>query len=70
MILMSTIRRVTLDEFWSRETGTVKGNLTTAKRLRNLDSEELGLDERPPLMGPYPLEYEVVTSLACTTLRF
>ena len=33
MRLLVTIRRDTLDEFLSRETGAVKGNLTIVKRL-------------------------------------
>ena len=31
--LLVTIRRTTLDEFWSRDPGTVKGNFMTVKRL-------------------------------------
>ena len=36
MRLMVVIRRATLDVFRIRETGTVKGNLSMVKRLRNV----------------------------------
>ena len=36
--------------------------------LRNVDREELGLDEWLPPLGPNPLEYEVVMNLDCITL--
>ena len=37
------IRRDTLDEFWSRETGTGKGNLTVVKMLGKVAVDELVL---------------------------
>ena len=40
-ILLETIRRDTLDAFWSRDPGTVKGNLTMAKILGLVVGDEL-----------------------------
>ena len=44
MRLMDAIRRETLDDFWSREPGTIKGNFTMVKRLRKVAREEMELD--------------------------
>ena len=40
---MVTIMWATLDYFFSRESGTVRGNLTTMKKLIILSKEDLGL---------------------------
>ena len=68
-ILLMTIRRATLDEFWSREKGMVKGNLKMTKRLGTVAGDELGLETWLPPMVPYPLVDEVGMGLACTILR-
>ena len=68
--LLVTIIRNTLDEFWRRDPGMVKGKLTTAKRLGKVAGGELGLETWLPPMGPFPLVDEVGMSLACTTFRF
>ena len=44
MILMVTIRRAALDEFWSREPVIIRGNLTMGKQLRRVAIEEMGLE--------------------------
>ena len=68
MRLLVTIRRDTLDEYWSREPGTVKGNLTMVKRLGKVAGYELGMETWLPPLVTYPIVYEVWMSLACTTL--
>ena len=70
MRLLATIRRATLDEFWSTEPGTVKGNLTMVNRLGKVAGDELGLYKWLPPMGTYPILDEVGMSLTCTTLMF
>ena len=45
MILMVTIRRAALDEFWSREPVIIRGNLTTGKQLRRVTT----------ILNPFPL---------------
>ena len=50
-ILVTTIR-ATLDEFWSREPGTVKGTLMMVKRLGKVAGKKLGLETWLPPMGP------------------
>ena len=41
---MVNIWRVSLDEFWSREPGTVRVNLTIIKKMGMVDNEELVLE--------------------------
>ena len=52
MRLLAKIRRATLDTFWSRESGTVKGNLTIVKRLGKVESDELRMETWLPPMVP------------------
>ena len=66
---METIRRATLDAFWSRESGTVRVKLTTMKKLRSMSKEELGLEDWLTPLGPYPFQYDFGMGLECTTLR-
>ena len=48
---MVTTNWTKLDGFWSRETGTIRENLTTTKKLRGMDKEDMGLEEY--LLGLY-----------------
>ena len=44
MQIWVNIRRATLDAFWIREPGTVKGKLTMVKRLGTVTGDKLVLD--------------------------
>ena len=66
---MSSISWDTMDEFWSREPGTGRGNFAMMKKLRSTAKEELGLEDRLLTLGPYALQYEVGMGLACPNLR-
>ena len=55
--ILSSIRRVNLDAFWSREAGTVMKNLHEARRaLRICSAFQLPSSVPFGSMGPYPLE--------------
>ena len=66
---MSSISWDTMDEFWSREPGTGRGNFSMMKKLRSTAKEKLGLENRLLTLGSYALQYEVVMGLACPNLR-
>ena len=57
--LIIDIRRVSLEAFWSREPGTVKGNLTIMRKMGMMDREDLGLGYWFPHLGPYLLKDEM-----------
>ena len=40
-----SIRRASLDEFWSREPGTVRGDFTMLRKMGRMSREELGLED-------------------------
>ena len=50
--LVISIRRASLDEFWSREPGTVRGNLTMLRDMVKMAKEEIGLEDWLPPLGP------------------
>ena len=64
MKLIVVIRRASLDDFWSNNSGTIKGNLTIVKSLRKVARLEMVLYEWLPPLGKYPLKNEVEMSLA------
>ena len=66
--LMITIWRALLDAFWSRETGTVRGDLTIMRNMVMMAKEWLGLEGWFPLLGTYILKDEVGMVLAFITL--
>ena len=68
--LLVTIRRGTLNEFWSRETGMVKGNLTMVNMLGVVMGNELVLKTWLPTMVPFPLVDDVGMILAFTTVIY
>ena len=70
MRLLVKIRRATLEELWSRETGTVKGKLTMVNMLGKVEGDELGLNTWITPLGTFPIVYEVGMILPCTNLRF
>jgi hypothetical protein len=53
--LMIFIRRANLDALWSREPGTVHGNLGLAQRL-GVEAATLGIDFLPPLTNAAPIK--------------
>ena len=62
--------RESLDTFWSRGPGTVRGNITILRKMVIMAKEELGLECLFPPLGTYPLKVEVLMGVACVTLRF
>ena len=66
--LVIDIRLSYLDAFWRRELLTVRGNLTILRKMENMASQELVLEDWLPPLGPYPLKYEVGIGVACVTL--
>ena len=42
--LVIFIRQLSLDKFWSREPGILRGNLKIFKKMGMMDREELGLE--------------------------
>ena len=49
--LIISIRRASLDAFWSIETVTVRGDLNMLRKMVTMDREELGLEYFfPPLV--------------------
>ena len=53
--LMMSFRRINLDAFWSREPGTVRGNLAEARRTER-EADYYGFDSMTEPMGPFPLK--------------
>ena len=43
--LVIFIRQLSLDKFWSREPGILRGNLKIFKKMGMMDREELGLED-------------------------
>ena len=68
-ILIIDISPEPLDTFWSRELGTVRGNLTMLRKMGIMVREELGLEDWLPPLGPYPLKEEMLIGLACVNFR-
>ena len=66
--LMINIRQEYLYTFWSRQPGTVRGNLNMLRKLGVIQREYLGLDYLFPPLGTYPLKYEVGMGVAWVTL--
>ena len=66
---MITIWRVSLDAFWSRYPGTVRGNITIMLNMGMMTKEELGLEGLFPPLGTYTLKREVLMEVACIILR-
>lgn len=58
-LLLTTIRRVNLDAFWSREPSTVAQNKQNfAKMVEVLD--RVGLEPQAPPLGPFPLDKDIL----------
>ena len=57
--LLITIRRSSLDAFWSRGPGIVRGNITMLRRLGMVAKKELGLEYWFPPLVPYILKDNV-----------
>ena len=53
---MITNCRASLDAFWSRDPGTVGGNITILRKMVIMAKEELGLEFLFPPLGTYPLK--------------
>ena len=66
--LMSYIRRVNLDMFWSKEGSTVGATYRALKKARGL-SEQLGLTPVRIVVGPWPLGDTVGFQIALEILR-
>ena len=56
---INAIRRTSLEEFWSREPGTVRGNLNMLRKMGERAMEDIELEYWFPLLGTYPLKYEL-----------
>ena len=67
-ILLSCIRRATLDAMWSREPSTVGANLREWHRGQTLGREILGIESVMPALGPFPLKDNVGMGIAATML--
>lgn len=68
VLLMDTIRHVNINALWSREPGTVRGNLIQAKKME-LIGQSLGLETVAPHLGPFPLEDTFGVAVAACFLR-
>ena len=66
--LIFSIRQASLDAFWSREPGTLRGDFTMLRNMGTMDREDLGLEDWFPSLGPYPLKDEVLVGEACVVL--
>ena len=53
-LLLRTIRRANLDDFWSREPGTVEATRRDSRKLVKVGAQ-LGLDSILLMMGPFPV---------------
>ena len=54
--LIISIRRASLDAFWSIEPGTVRDNLTMLSNMGTMSREDLSLGYCFSPLGPYPLK--------------
>ena len=54
--LVTDIRGSSLDEFWIREPGTVRGNVTMLRNIGNMAREDLGLEDWLLPLITYPLK--------------
>ena len=68
VLLMDTIRHVNINALWSREPGTVRGNLIQAKRMEQIGLT-LGLESVAPHLGPFPLEDTFGVAVAACFLQ-
>ena len=68
-ILIISIRRESLNTFWSIEMGKVRSKLKMLRKMGMMSRKDLGLEYWFPLLGPYLLKYEVGMGVACVTLR-
>jgi hypothetical protein len=66
--LLTYIRRVNLDIFWSRESSTVQNTLRLLKKGKTL-SEEMGLNPIRIPVGPWPVSDTCGFQVALETLR-
>jgi hypothetical protein len=66
---MRNIRRASLDALWSRESGTVKKNLSSLRQMCKLGECRLGYDSGIilPAMGPWEVEDKVGMRMASIT---
>ena len=67
-LLLKTIRRASLDAFWSREPSTVESNRRQGMKIERV-SEELGLSSILPMMGPFPVQDSQGMGIAVCTLK-
>jgi hypothetical protein len=67
--LLVAIRRANLDAFWGRASSTVAGNHRELKKFHRIGSEQLGLSNMLPNMGPFPLNNIWGMSIAVVTLQ-
>ena len=67
--LIIAIRQASMGAFWSREPGTVRGNLIMLRKLGMMAREDLGLEDWSLPLGPYLLKEEFGIGVACVTLR-
>lgn len=68
VLLQACIRRAILDSFWSRETGTVTGNMYNLRKIMH-HSQALGTESQAlPPRGPVPVKDLWGMNLACTIL--
>ena len=66
--LLCSIRQDSLDNFCIQRPGTVKNTLVMLKQMNKVGDEVLGLLEGLPNLGPFPLRYELVMGVSCSTL--
>jgi hypothetical protein len=67
-LTLSFVRRANLDALWSRETSTVTGNLSIARKMESC-GEDIGIRSVSPPMGPFPLEDTFGMKVACALLK-
>ena len=67
--LLEYIRRVNLDEMWSREPGTVRSIRTNLAKMIKY-CKELAVDPDLPKIGPWPVGDKVGFHVALSQLRF
>lgn len=66
--LLALMRRVNLDVFWSRESGTVSANLSQAREML-VFAEEFRIQSFTSEMGPFPLEDTLGMLAAVAVMR-
>jgi hypothetical protein len=68
-LLLSCLRRASLDAFWSREPSTVRATLNGGRRMEEI-GDSLGMSRVLPEMGPFPLRDSFGMGVAvCMLLR-